>query len=583
MATQRRACCYPGRGSANKRKTVKTPAMAHLRPLTELPTHAVSNQPPPFEDVNLWASDRALRDAAEREGGAWARDAFTEFGARAGSAEVLAWGFEANRNRPELLTFDRYGQRVDEVRFHPSYHALMKLAIEAGIPSVAWTAKRGGHVAHAVLEFIMTQAEPGVCCPLTMTYAVVPALRAQPELAAQWEPKLCARSYDGAFKPAAAKHGVTMGMAMTEKQGGSDVRTNTTKAHAMGEGGPGADYELVGHKWFCSAPMSDAFLTLAQAPGGLSCFLVPRWRPDGTRNPFYIQRLKDKLGDRANASSEIEYAGTWAQLVGEEGRGVRTIIEMVQHTRLDCIVAPAAMMRQAVANACWHVSHRAAFGKTLIDQPLMRQVLADMIIESEAATALAMRIARAFDENHGAPAEAEAAQLFARLATPVSKYWLNKRLPELVYEAMECHGGAGFIEESVMSRLFRQSPLNSIWEGSGNVICLDVLRAMGREPRSVEALLAELERASGSDDRYDRYLAGLRDRLAKPIEQVHARQLCESLGLALQASLLIRHAPSFVADGFCASRLRDEGRCYGTLPTGVDVDALIERGQPQLA
>ena len=353
-----------------------------------------------------------------------------------GSAEVIQWGFEANRHRPELLTFDRYGQRVDEVRYHPSYHALMKLAIEAGVPSVAWTAERNGHVVHAALEFLMAQAEPGVCCPLSMTYAVVPALRHQGEVAQAWVPKLTARAYEPRLMPAEQKPGVTMGMAMTEKQGGSDVRANTTRAHALGEGGPGAQYELVGHKWFCSAPMCDAFLTLAQAPGGLSCFMVPRWRPDGTRNPFYIQRLKDKLGDHANASSEIEYAGTWARMIGEEGRGVRTIIEMVQHTRLDCVVSPAAMMRQAVANACWHARHRKAFGKLLIDQPLMRAVLADLILESEAATALAFRVARSFDET----------ELLSRLITPVAKYWLNKRLPELVYEAMECHGGAGFIE-----------------------------------------------------------------------------------------------------------------------------------------
>src|SRR5690606_13748419 len=343
--------------------------------------------------------------------------------------------------------------------------------------------------------------------------------RHQAELADEWLPKLTARSYDPRFRPAAEKSGVTMGMAMTEKQGGSDVRANTSKAHPIGDGGPGAEYELVGHKWFCSAPMSDAFLTLAQAPGGLSCFLVPRWRPDGTRNPFFIQRLKDKLGDHANASSEIEYNGTWARMVGEEGRGVRTIIEMVHHTRLDCVVAPAAMMRQAVANASWHVAHRSAFGKILIDQPLMRAVLADLALESQAATALAMRVARSFDES---AADHEHARLFSRLATPVSKYWLNKRLPELVYEAMECHGGAGFIEEGGMARLFRQSPLNSIWEGSGNVICLDVLRAMGREPACVDALLSVLRAASGADRRYDAFLAGLADRFGKPIGEADA-------------------------------------------------------------
>jgi putative acyl-CoA dehydrogenase len=558
--------------------------MAHLRPLTELPTHRVHNQPPAFEGFNAWTSDLALREATIREGGAWATDELSRFGAQIGSAEVIAHGFAANRNRPELILFDRYGQRVDEVRYHPSYHALMALAIEAGMHAVAWTAEQGGHVAHSAYGYMMTQAEPGVCCPLSMTYAVVPALRHQAELAREWIPKLTARSYDPRFCPAGEKSGVTMGMAMTEKQGGSDVRANTTVAHPLDSssgGGPGAEYELVGHKWFCSAPMSDAFLTLAQAPGGLSCFFVPRWREDGTRNPFFIQRLKDKLGDHANASSEIEYNGTWARMVGEEGRGVRTIIEMVHHTRLDCVVGPAGMMRQAVAHALWHVGHRSAFGKVLIDQPLMRAVLADLALESEAATALAMRIARSFDDSTGADEAAQQARLFSRLATPVAKYWINKRLPEFVYEAMECHGGAGYIEENVLARLHRQSPLNSIWEGSGNVICLDVLRAMGREPDCVAALLTELRAATGADRRYDAFVAKLGDRFAKPIEQGDARSLCEGLGLALQASLLVRHAPSFVADAFCAGRLEHEGRCYGTLPAGVDVNALIDRARPQ--
>lgn len=557
--------------------------MSHRRPLTQLPTHAVANQPPAFEGVNLWASDRALRSAVAREGGAAHADALHGFGARAGSAEVTGWGFEANRARPELLTFDRYGQRVDEVRYHPSYHRLMALAIEAGMPSVAWTeaGSGSGHVAHAAYEFMMAQAEPGVCCPLSMTYAVVPALRHEPALAEALVPKLSARAYDPEFKPMTEKAGLTMGMAMTEKQGGSDVRANTTQAHRLGSSD--TDYELVGHKWFCSAPMSDAFLTLAQAPGGLTCLFVPRWRPDGTRNPFFIQRLKDKLGDHANASSEIEYAGTYARRVGEEGRGVRTIIEMVHHTRLDCIVMPAGMLRQAVANACWHAQHRAAFGAKLIDQPLMREVLADLIVESEAATALAMRVARSFDEAGHDGAVGEQARAYSRLATPVAKYWLNKRLPEAVYEAMECHGGAGYIEESVMPRLFRQSPLNSIWEGSGNVICLDVLRAMGREPSCVAAVLEELNASRGGDPRYDAFVAALEDRFARvgrePVHPREARQLCERLGLALQAAVLVRHGEPAVADAFCAGRLEGEGRCYGTLPAGVDIDALLEAGR----
>ncbi len=553
--------------------------MLHLRPQTQLPTHEITNQPPPFEDIDLWTSDIALREAVARSDGAWAEPRLREFGQTMGSAQVIALAFEANRHKPELQTFDRYGQRIDEVRYHPSYHRLMELAIAAGLPSVAWTAERGGHVAHAAFEFLQAQAEGGVCCPLTMTYAVVPALRHQPELADALLPKLLAHEYDGRCVPIADKPGITMGMAMTEKQGGSDVRANSTRAIPIG-GAESSEFELVGHKWFCSAPMSDAFLTLAQAPAGLTCFYVPRWRPDGTRNPFYIQRLKDKLGDHANASSEIEYAGTWAQLVGEPGRGVRTILEMVHHTRLDCIIAPAAMMRQAVALASWHARHRAAFGKRLIEQPLMRQVLADLALESEATTALAMRIARGFDESATDPQ----ARLFARLATPVAKFWLNKRLPALVAEAMECHGGAGYIEENVLARVYRAAPLNSIWEGSGNVICLDVLRALAREPESLAALVTELSAAKGGNDHYDRFLATLIAEFAPgQIHEAGARRLCERLGLALQASVLIRECPSFVADGFCASRLTaDVGRCYGSLPSGIDVGPLIERAQPQV-
>ncbi len=551
--------------------------MSHLRPLTRLPTHEITNQPPAFEDIDLWSSDTALREAVARSGGAWAEDRLRFFGRKMGSAEVIAWGFEANRHKPELQTFDRYGQRVDEVRYHPSYHRLMELAIASGMPSVAWTAERGGHVVHAAYEFLQAQAEGGVCCPLSMTYAVVPALRHQPELADALLPKLLATEYEGRCIPMRDKPGITMGMAMTEKQGGSDVRANSTRAFPIA--GSQDEFELVGHKWFCSAPMSDAFLTLAQAPGGLTCFFVPRWLDDGSRNPFYIQRLKDKLGDHANASSEIEYAGTWARRVGEEGRGVRTIIEMVHHTRLDCIVAPAAMMRQAVAAASWHTQHRAAFGKRLVEQPLMRQVLGDLILESEAATALAMRIARSFDESDADPG----ARAFSRLATPIAKFWLNKRLPELVYEAMECHGGAGYIEENVLARVYRAAPLNSIWEGSGNVICLDVLRAMAREPESLAALIAELSAAKGGDANYDRFLATLLAEFAPGrVTEAGARRLCERLGVALQASVLLREAPSFVAEAFCASRLADEGRCYGSLPVGVEVGALIERARPQV-
>lgn len=554
--------------------------MIYLRPETKLETHEVTNQPPPFEDVNIFTSDVALSEAVAREGGGAHVERLSKFGARCGSAEVLDWAQQANRNLPQLKAFDRYGQRIDEVEFHPAYHKLMTLGIEAGVSSVAWSGVEDGHVLHTALEFLMTQAEASVCCPMTMTYAVLPALMNQPEIAAEWKPRILSSKYDPSSQPVASKKGVTLGMAMTEKQGGSDVRANTTKATPLGKGGPGEAYRLEGHKWFCSAPMSDAFLTLAYAPGGIGCFLVPRWKPDGERNPIYLMRLKDKLGDRANASSEIEYHGAYGILIGEEGRGVRTIIEMVHHTRLDCILAPAAFMRQSLANALWHATHRSAFQKRLIDQPLMRQMLADMAIESEAATALTFRIARSFDERE----KSEQAALFSRIATPVGKYWINKRVVNFVYEAMEAHGGAGYIEEGVMPRIFRQSPLNSIWEGSGNVICLDVLRAMAREPQSVIAFVAELEEARGANALLDRAIDDVKDRLTPArTNEMTARRVVESMALALEASVLVRSAPSAVSDAFCATRLSDRpGVAYGALDATVDTEAILSRAMPKL-
>ena len=549
--------------------------MAPRNPRVKLATHEVENQPPPFEDVNLYSSDAALREAVAREGAGPHEKRLTAFGARTGSAEVAEWAQQANRNPPVLKTFDRFGRRIDEAEFHPAYHALLTLGLEAGVSSAAWSGVAGGHVLHTALEFLMAQAEPSVCCPLTMTYAALPALRHQPEVAAQWEPRILASKYDPSSRPAREKSGATIGMAMTEKQGGSDVRANTTRAEPLDARGPGQTYTLTGHKWFCSAPMCDAFLTLAYAQGGLSCFLVPRWRDDGERNAIQLMRLKDKLGDRANASSEIEYHGAHAVLIGEEGRGVRTIIEMVHHTRLDCILAPAAYMRQALANALWHAAHRTAFQRRLIDQPLMRAVLADLAVESEAATALTFRIARSFDES----VNDEAAQLFSRIATPVGKYWVNKRVVGFVFEAMECHGGAGYVEESVMPRLYRQAPLNSIWEGSGNVICLDVLRAMAREPETVAAFLAELDKAHGANVHLDRAIGAIKDRLAAGgVAESEARFLVERLALALQGSLLVRHAPTAVADAFCTTRLGDEGgRVYGANTTGFDTEAILSR------
>jgi putative acyl-CoA dehydrogenase len=551
--------------------------MSPFRPRTHLETHDVTNQPPPFEDINLFTSDRVLQDAVSHASGDAHHHRLTKFGAHAGSAQVAEWAMQANRNPPQLKTFDRYGERIDEVEFHPAYHSLMTFGIEGGVSSAAWSGVETGNVLHAGLEFIMSQAEPGVCCPMTMTYAALPALEHQPEIAAVWRPRILASRYDPASRPADQKEGVTIGMAMTEKQGGSDVRANTTRAVPLGVPGPGKLYSLTGHKWFCSAPMSDAFLTLAYTDKGLSCFLAPRWTPDGERNAIDIMRLKDKLGDRANASSEIEYHGAVAVLIGEEGRGVRTIIEMVHHTRLDCILAPAAFMRQAVANALWHTAHRTAFQRKLIDQPLMSHVLADMAIESEAATQLAFRIARSFDDT----AKSEGAAAFSRIATPIGKYWLNKRVVNLVYEAMEAHGGAGYVEESVMPRLFRQSPLNSIWEGSGNVICLDVLRAMTREPDVVPAYLEEIEAARGGNGALDAEIDTLRDRLVQAPAEGDARHLVERMAIALQASILVRHAPAFVADAFCATRVaRQGGLSFGAYETKIDTARIIERAMP---
>ncbi len=546
-----------------------------------MPTHDVANVARPLEDYDMFASDAALREATAREGGSWVMERAAALGRVLGTAEVLGLGTAANRFGPELRSFDRFGRRIDEVDFHPSYHRLMQLAIEAGIPSVAWSDPRpGGHVAHAALTYLFTQAEAGVLCPMAMTYAAVPALRAQPDVAAEWVPRITAAKYDPRCVPASEKAGVTFGMAMTEKQGGSDVRANTTRARALGKPGPGEAYALTGHKWFCSAPMSDAFLTLAQTERGLTCFLVPRFRPDGTRNNFFIQRLKDKLGNKSNASSEIEYADTWAQMIGEEGRGVSTIIEMVHHTRIGAAVGPAGMMRHALANAINHCDSRAAFGKRLIDQPLMRVVLADLAIEVEAATTLVMRVARAFDES----TQSGEARAFARLATAATKYWVNKRAPGVVVEALECHGGAGYVEESPMPRLYREAPLNGIWEGSGNVICLDVLRTLHREPQSLEAVMAEVRGAVGEHKRLGEHVRQLEQMLSAGELEARARELVQGLAVALQAALLVRHAPPAIADAFCRTRLVGEPPAvYGKLPMDVDVGAIIERARVPLA
>lgn len=543
--------------------------MPRHAPSTRLATHEVTNQPPDFADRNLFTSDPVLRHWALREGGDWVDAPLTALGAAVGSEEVLAWGEEANRYPPELTVFDRYGRRIDEVRFHPSYHRLMDLAMAHRIHSIAWAEERpGNHVAHAALLALFTEAEQGTMCPISMTYASVPALRHQPNVAAAWVPKIVGGTYDAPLRPIAEKRGVTIGMAMTEKQGGSDVRANTTRAFRDGEA-----FRLVGHKWFCSAPMCDAFLTLAQTENGLSCFLVPRIRPDGERNSLHVMRLKDKLGNKSNASSEIEYHDTHAVLLGEEGRGVSTIIEMVHHTRLDTIAGTVGIMGMALAQARHHVGNRRAFQKTLIDQPAMRAVVADLALEYEAAVALTMRVARAFS------GKGEGERAFARLAVAVAKYWLTKRNPNFVYECMECHGGAGYVEESPLPRLFRESPLNAIWEGSGNVIALDILRTLGREPAAREAFVAELMAARGLSPVLDQAMDDLFAGLRRVPAEAEARRVAERMALVLQGALLVQGAPAAVADAFIATRLGAEGgRSFGVLPAGADVDGIISRG-----
>jgi putative acyl-CoA dehydrogenase len=538
----------------------------------------VLNQPPPLVDYNLFDSDAPLREALEREGGSWAQDMVRELGRLAGTEEAINWGFQANANPPQLHTHDRFGHRIDEVEFHPAWHRLMEVAIGHGLHALPWREPRpGAHAARAAAFYVWSQVEGGHGCPVSMTYAAIPALRRQPELAAEWEPLATTLDYDPGLRPHETKRGVLIGMAMTEKQGGSDVRSNTTRAIPVGAGGPGCEHRLTGHKWFCSAPMCDAFLVLAQAPHGLSCFLLPRVLPDGTRNGFHIQRLKDKLGNRSNASSEIELEDATAWMVGEEGKGVRTIIEMVNHTRLDCIIGSASLMRQAVAQAMHHTAHRRAFGRLLSEQPLMVNVLADLAVESEATTVVMMRLAGALDRRAD---DAEAH--FRRLGLAVSKYWTCKRAIAVVAEALECHGGKGYVEESIMPRLYREAPLNSIWEGSGNVNALDVLRAMEREPESVTAFVAEVEQGRGSEPRLDRCVAELKKELSNGAsEEAGARRIVERLALVLQGSLLVRFGDPRVADAFCASRLAgDWGHSFGTLPKGLDTASIVQRHRP---
>lgn len=539
---------------------------------SQFQTHEVENQPVALKDYNIWQTDAVLREAVGREGADWADEHLSEYGVLAGT-ELIDLGNAANENKPKLRSFDRYGRRIDEVEFHPSYHGLMGAAMKYGMSGFAWrnANRAGAHVARAAVMYIGSQADAGIGCPMSMTYAAIPALRRAPALAEKWIPKLISTQYDPRSLPMEQKTGCTIGMGMTEKQGGSDVRSNTTRAIRQ----PDGTFELIGHKWFFSAPMCDAHLVLAQAEGGLSCFLVPRFRPDGSRNAVEVQRLKDKLGDWSNASSEVEFQGAFGELVGAEGRGVATIVEMVSLTRLDCMTGSSSQMRLALVQALHHTRQRRAFGKLLIDQPLMRNVLADLALESEAAVALTMRVARAIDASERDPQE----DAFARIATAIGKYWICKRTPAFVNEAQECLGGIGYVEETIMPRLYRQAPLNSIWEGSGNVQCLDVLRALRKEPASRDALFAELMAAKGADRNYDAELG----RLSTAFDDIEtleyrSRFIVERTALMLQASILLRHSDTQIAAAFCRSRLGGEhGLALGTLGADAPVGKLIDR------
>ncbi len=534
-------------------------------PRAELETHEVFNQPAPFASRNLYLADPALCDAVRREAGDWLDARMTALGAALGTEEALDWGHDANRHPPELKQFDRFGRRLDEAVFHPAYHALMTLAMDHGIHDVAWSALGPApHAGHAAMLALFTEAEAGTMCPINMTYAAVPALRTDPEVGGPWAEKLVGGRYDAPLRPFADKAGITMGMAMTEKQGGSDVRANTTNAEPLADGG----YALTGHKWFCSAPMSDGFLTLAYLDGGLTCFLVPRVLPDGTRNAIHVMRLKDKLGNKSNASSEIEYHGAWAERLGEPGRGVNTIIEMVHHTRLGTISGTLGIMRMALAQALHHCESRSVFQRRLIDQPAMRAVLADLQVEYEAAAALVLHIAARFDAPN---AEGRA---YARLAVALAKYLLTKRCANFVYECMECHGGAGYVEEGPMPRLYREAPLNAIWEGSGNVIALDVMRTLVRAPEALEALMSELKAADPA------LATGVAALFADgPPPEAAARHVAERMALALQAAVL-KDAPGAVSDAFRATRIAGGGALtFGAAAAAMDVAAILERAR----
>ncbi|WP_036166692.1 isovaleryl-CoA dehydrogenase [Massilia sp. 9096] len=553
-------------------------------------THEVFNQAPPFGDLNLFRCDPALVEAVAREGADWAAAWLDGLGARLGRAEVLDLARVANEFAPRLVNFDRNGHRIDEIEFHPAWHGLMTMLIENGAHSLPWEAPRtGSQVARGAAYLLFGQVENGSQCPVTMTYASVPALRQNPAVAARWLPKILSREYDPRSLPVEQKRGALIGMGMTEKQGGTDVRANTTRAVRLDPGAAarlgeeGADaWRIVGHKWFFSAPQCDAHLVLAQtdegSSAGLSCFFVPRFLPDGSRNAIRVQRLKNKLGNRSNASSEVEFQDALGWMIGRAGRGIPTILEMGSHTRLDCVLGTAGIMRAALCHALHHARARSAFGRALAGQPLMQNVLADLALESEAATAFALRLARCYDQMRDEGADPQQA-LLARILTPAGKYWLCKRGPAFGAEAMEVLGGNGYVEDGPLARLYREFPVNSIWEGSGNVMCLDVLRAFAKGPETIDALGAELALAGGIDARYDAWCERLLSGLAgADADEFGARRLAELLVVAVQAGLLLRHAPDYVADAFVASRIaRDAGGAFGRLPSGIDAAAILAR------
>ncbi len=542
-------------------------------------THTIENVARPLQNYNLYQQDRPLQKLVEHYGGAWGNASLTEFGEHLGRAEYIDLGFQANEHKPTLETHDRYGNRIDLVKFHPAYHQLMHTALSHGLHSSPWTdPKSGAHVVRSAKTYLHSQIEAAHGCPVTMTFAAVPTLLKQPDVADVWLPKVTSCGYEPDNIPHTQKSAVTIGMAMTEKQGGSDVRANSTRAYPLGQPGPGQLYELVGHKYFVSAPMCDAFLVLAHSEGGLSCFLLPRWRPDGSKNPMQIQQLKQKMGNVANASCETELRGALAWMIGEEGKGVRNIIDMVALTRFDCMIGSSAGMRQAVSQATHHCQHRAAFGAKLIDQPLMQNVLADLAIEAEAAITLSMRFAHALDNPNQ-----EGEQHLTRLGTAVGKYWICKRTPNHAYEAMECIGGSGVMETSPMPRLFRESPVNSIWEGSGNVQCLDMLRALGRTPDTLAVFFSELAKASGAHPVLDARIIALKERFRHTDDlEYHARSVVDDMAQTLQAALLYQTGNTLIADAFCQSRLASTGtHNYGTLPKGVNCAEIIDRARPE--